>query len=78
MTKQRMINQAYSLLYYVDPKAQAPTIPDPDVATDVPCIMIEEMLQDLTISDDRSHDSHVLAGADHQVDSSGDVVMGTE
>ena len=45
---------------------------------DVPCIKIEEMLQDLTISDDRSRDSHVLAGTGHQVDSSGDVVMGTE
>lgn len=62
---------------YLDPKAQTQTIPDPDVATDVPSIRIEEMLQDLTISDDRSHDSHILAGPGCQVDSSGDVIMGT-
>ena len=41
---------------------EAPPIPDPEVAADVPRISIEEMLQDLTISDDKSHDCHVMTG----------------
>ena len=55
---------------------EAPPLPDSDVAADVPRIGLEEMLQDLTISDDRSHVQPELAG--QQVDSSGDVVMGTD
>ena len=58
---------------------EAPPIPDPEVAADFPRISIEEMLQDLTISDDKSRDYHVMTGQDPSrqlVDSSGDVVMG--
>ena len=65
-----------SSLDSLDPKVEAPPLPDSDVAADVPRIGLEEMLQDLTISDDRSHDQRELAG--QQVDSSGDVVMGTD
>ena len=46
-----------AIAYLVDPKAQAPPIQDPDAAVDVPRIGIEEMLQDLSITDDsRTHD----------------------
>ena len=69
------------LLYFVtlnpvEPKAQAPPIQDPDIAADVPCIGIEEMLQDLTITDDsRSHDHK---SGHNRVDSGGDVIMRAE
>ena len=70
--KEKMIN---GCVFFIDPKLEAPPTRDPDVAEDVPRIGIEEMLQELTISDDKSHDSHVMAG---HVDSGGDVVMGSE
>ena len=69
------------LLYFspIDPNAQAPPTPDPDVAADVPRISIEEMLQDLSIADDnRSHDQESSQNAVTVTDTSGDVIMGTE
>jgi hypothetical protein len=59
----------------IDPKAQAPPSQDPDVAADVPRIGIEEMLQDLSITDDNGESGH---NARTVTDSSGDVIMGTD